>query len=179
MINRLDHKPVLALMAGLPGAGKTTLSSALGRSLRWLVLDKDWLKLSLLNQESGVSQEKIGEIAYELLFSLTEYFLVQQQLSVILDTSARYPFILERATQIAHNAEAHLKVILCIAHSSLRKDRLSTRSVLHHLSTNPFDTLAIENELTHFTHLPQDILIVETKDPLETYLPRAIQYLHN
>jgi predicted kinase len=177
MTYRPDHKPTLALMAGLPGAGKTTLAAALGRALQWLVLDKDWLKLSLLNQASGLSQDKIGEIAYELLFAMTEHILVQQQLSAILDTSARYPFILEHATQIAHNAEARLKVILCIAHRSLRKDRLDARPLLYHFSTNPFDTLVIENELAHFTHLPEDTLIVETKDPLEIYLPRAIQYL--
>ena len=152
---------------------------ALGHALQWLILDKDWLKLSLLNQESGISQEKIGEMAYELLFAMTEHILVQQQLSAILDTSARYLFIMERAAHIAHIAEARLKVILCIAHSSLRKDRLGTRPVLYHFSTNPFDTLVIENELAHFTHLPEDTLIVETKDPLETYLPRAIQYLRN
>jgi len=34
----------LVLMAGLPGAGKTTLAYALGRELGWQVIDKDTYK---------------------------------------------------------------------------------------------------------------------------------------
>jgi signal recognition particle GTPase len=43
-----EENPTLLLMAGLPGAGKTTLALALGRILHWPVVDKDTLKSTLL-----------------------------------------------------------------------------------------------------------------------------------
>src|SRR5947207_8457854 len=110
-----ECKHTLVLMAGLPGAGKTTLAAALGRTLQWPVLDKDWLKSSLLNQDLGTSMEITGTIAYELLFAMAEDLLVRQLLSIILDTPARYPFILNRANKLAQEAGAQLKVVLCRA----------------------------------------------------------------
>ena len=41
-------QPTLALMAGLPGVGKTTLANELGLRLGWVVIDKDSIKDSLL-----------------------------------------------------------------------------------------------------------------------------------
>src|SRR5690242_11668511 len=113
MAKQSGYKPTLVLMAGLPGAGKTTIAAGLGDILLWTVLDKDWLKLSLLRLQLGMPEEEVGRIAYELLFVQAEDILVRQRLSVILDTSARYPFVLEYASRIAQSAGAQLKTILC------------------------------------------------------------------
>src|SRR5713226_6753303 len=127
MAKQPDHKPTLVLMAGLPGAGKTTLAVALGRVLQWAVLDKDLLKLSLLKLQLGMPEEETGRIAYELLFVLAEDILVRQRSSVILDTSAHLPFILRHSIRIAAIAEAQMKTILCTAPSDLRRERLTSR----------------------------------------------------
>lgn len=179
MAEKPDYIPTLVLMAGLPGAGKTTLAGALGRILHWTILDKDLLKLSLLQLQLGMPEEEIGRISYELLFNLTEDILVRQCSSVILDTSARHPFILEHASQIAYAAGGQLKAVLCTASGNLRRERLTERvsSMLHHPFMSPMETATIENDLACFQHLPEDKLIIETSYPLEASLEKAIKYL--
>lgn len=174
-----DQKPTLVLMAGLPGTGKTTLATGLSRLLKWAVLDKDLLKLSLLELQLDLPEEETGRVAYELLFVLAKDILVRQRSSVILDTSARLPFILEQAYQIAHVAEVQLKIILCTASSQLRRERLNERimSMLHHPFMTPTETTTIENDLECFQHLPADKLVIDSCYPLEDCLNKALQYL--
>ncbi|MEO7077131.1 MAG: AAA family ATPase [Ktedonobacterales bacterium] len=69
-------------MAGLPGAGKTTL--ALGRALGWPVVDKDTLKSSLL--DGDVPEELAGPASYKLLLAMGRDLCARQGLTVILDS---------------------------------------------------------------------------------------------
>jgi predicted kinase len=84
-----SEQRTLVLMAGLPGAGKTTLALALGRALGWPVVDKDTLKSPLL--KLGIANEVAGPASYTLLLALARDLLVHQRLSVILDSPAAYP----------------------------------------------------------------------------------------
>src|SRR5579883_2920907 len=119
-----DRQPTLVLMAGLPGSGKSTLARALGKRLHWPVLDKDRCKAYVLDFQWGLPEDEIGHQVYELLFKQIRDFHVEQQLSIIFDTAA-HPFIAEKITDIAHEANGLLKTILCRASSSLRRERLS------------------------------------------------------
>src|SRR5437762_5981931 len=89
-------------MAGLPGVGKTTLAARLGAMLHWLVLDRDIIKTAMV--DTGMDEEQAGWIAYDMFFTLAQNIIMHQHHSLILDTSALYPFILERATAIAQSA---------------------------------------------------------------------------
>src|SRR5690348_142708 len=101
-------------MAGLPGAGKTTLAYALSRVLNWHVIDKDKHKEILLKQ--GWDDETAGIATYELAFETARNVLEKQQASVILDCAAIHTFILEKALNIIEQVpNARLKVILCVA----------------------------------------------------------------
>ncbi len=53
MANPDTNRPTLVLMAGPPGAGKTTLALAVSRALGWPVVDKDTLKGSTENRGLG------------------------------------------------------------------------------------------------------------------------------
>lgn len=179
MLKQPDHKPTLVLMAGLPGAGKTTLAAELGRALQWTILDKDWIKLSFLQAQSGMSEDEVGRITYELLFKIAEDILVRQKLSVILDTSARYEFILEKALHLARAAGGQMKTIWCRVSSERRRERLTERitNSLPHPFMGPIETADIEDDLNFFKHLPDDKIIVETHFSSDDCLGKAIAYL--
>jgi hypothetical protein len=95
-----------------PRFRESTLALAVSRVLHWPVLDKDTLKSPLLL--AGISEEVAAGTAYELLFALAREILVEQHISVILDSPARFPIILERATELAQAAGARLKLVRCL-----------------------------------------------------------------
>jgi len=82
---------IFLLMAGLPGAGKTTLSYELGRRLQWHVIDKDALKKAFLKH--GLENEAAGNVAYEQAFETAHHMLSNEKQSVILDSAALQKFI--------------------------------------------------------------------------------------
>ena len=51
-------KLTLTLIAGLPGAGKTTLADNLGRELNWLVLHRDIIRDGLLELEEDMIRNR-------------------------------------------------------------------------------------------------------------------------
>jgi tRNA uridine 5-carbamoylmethylation protein Kti12 len=169
-----NEKTTLVLMAGLPGAGKSTLSSALGRTLNWYVIDKDKDKEVLMQQ--GMEEEHAGRAAYELAFETVRRLLIKQRASVILDSSSLYSFILENAQDIVRSVpNVQLKVILCVAGKYLRDERLRNRP--YQITRIRVDPATIIDYLQLFNHLPEDKLIIYTTVPLEKCLSLAIDYL--
>ena len=161
-------------MAGLPGAGKNTFAFALGCELHWHIIDKDRHKEVLLRQ--GIEAETAGNATYELAFEIARNSIIKYHASVILDSAALHPFILDNALSIVHNApDTQLKIILCVAGCITRDERLRKRSYqLTNIRVNP-ETLS--DYLQLFTHLPANTLTVYAIDPLETSLKRAINYV--
>src|SRR5690349_23170938 len=146
-------------MAGLPGAGKSTLAYALSRALNWHVIDKDKYKETLLKQ--GWDDETAGIATYELAFETARTVLEKQQASVILDSAALHTFILEKALDlIEYIPNTRLKVILCIADRVTRDERLRNRPF--QLTTIRVNPETIPDYLQLFEHLPPDTLKLYT-----------------
>ncbi len=164
----------LVLMAGLPGAGKTTLARKLAEDLQWHAIDKDNLKGKLLRQ--GLDEEEAGIAAYEQSFDAAGNALKEKQTSVILNTAALYSFILDTAQDIVFNMEnVQLKVILCVANRNLRNRRLRERPA--QITTIRVDPATIADYLQQFKHLPPDTLILFTIRSIEESFAEAKDYL--
>lgn len=166
-------KPTLVLMAGMPGAGKSTLALALGRELGWPVLDKDTIKVALLEEE--VPESIAGPASYYVPFALCRDLVVQQQLSVIFDSPAVYPNVVEQAQKIADAAGGRLKVIFCYADSNVRNQRLASRS--RRLSQMQSDPSTDEENLRRFAHLPPGTLRLKMERPLHELVAEALAYI--
>lgn len=162
------------MMAGLPGAGKTTLAYALQRELGWRVIDKDGYRLDLLHQ--GVDDDSAANSAYERSFAKIRSALVEQRSSVIFDTAALHLFILDRVKQIVNGvAEAQLKVILCVVDRDLRNQRLRSGAEQH---TRIYgDPITIADYLKYFDHLPDDRLTIYTNVPIAKCITEITKYV--
>jgi len=166
----------LVLMAGLPGTGKTTLALALGQRLRWPVIDKDSLKSPLLS--IGIQNEFAGPASYVLMLEIAHDLLVQQRLSVILDSPARYPSVLERVRALTCSVKAHLKIIYCMAHQEIRNQRIRSRVARPSQWNIDTDTqLTNEQERQMFAHLPADTLVLDTQHTFEECIVEGLAYL--
>ncbi len=166
--------PVLVLMAGLPGAGKTTLSTALGHITGWHVLHKDEVKDAFLSQ--GLVDKEASWHAYEVSFRHIYDILVKKQRSIIFDTSAINPFVLERSQELTDSAGACLKVVHCHVSENVRFQRLEGRPD----RTGPLDlnALSSESRLSLFQHLPKNTLHLNTDCSINACIDIAQHYLY-
>lgn len=124
-------------------------------------------------------EDVTGRNAYDLVLNQAREFLVDQGLSLILDTAAHFPFILEQATNIVRSAEADLKIILCTAASHIRESRLIERiaSGEYPKFMGNMDSIKIIDEDKHFMHLPEDKTKIDTSLSDEECLASALKYL--
>ena len=160
--SQMSQKLTLVLMAGLPGAGKSTLASALSNELQWHVVDKDRYRKEFLRQD--FDEEKASYNAYEVAFAIVRYLLAEKRVSVILDCVGLHDFILENAISIVRSVEnVQLKVILCVVDRGLRKERLSTR-LLQRIVIN--DNPETDADYFKIYKLPKDTLVLRTDKPL-------------
>ncbi len=160
-------------MAGMPGAGKSTLALALGRELGWPVLDKDTVKAALL--EEAVPESTAGPASYYVPFALCRDFVAQQQLSVIFDSPAAYPNVIEEAQEITDAANGALKVIFCYAQVGVRNQRLAART--RRLSQMGNDPATDEESLRRFKHLPPTTLRLEMERPLSDLVVETLAFI--
>jgi predicted kinase len=166
--------PVLAVVAGLPGAGKTTLALALGRALGWPVLDKDTIKSALLDLD--FPDPKAGWASYALLPALARDLIGRQRQSVILDGPFIYPDIVARVLATAEECGAWARFILCQAGKAVRDRRVTVRTPVRSQWTAPRDGYAGDGA-EHFLHLPPDRLALDTDRPLDALVDEALRYL--
>ena len=162
------------MMAGLPGAGKTTLAYALQKQLGWRVVDKDKYRSTVFQDE--LDDEIASRKAYDRSFTEIHHALKVDQTSVIFDTAALHSSIVDMVEEIAGNIEGvQLKVVLCVIDKEERDNRLRTRPQQY--TRNNVDPATIEDYLQLFDHLPPDKLILLTNILPEECLSEAKKYV--
>lgn len=163
-------KLILVSVEGMPGTGKSTVAVALSRVLGWPTIDKDTLKSTLL--AAGFADANVNVLAYELMCALAREMLVEQQLSVILDSPDPPLHVLQA---IAYEAGDTLKIILCLAERDLRNQRIAERKGKLSQPGGMSQTAGDGRE--YYAHLPTGTLLLSTTQPPSELLKPILAYL--
>lgn len=163
----------IIVLAGMPGAGKTTLGIAISRALGVPMLDKDTLKAPLL--AAGITEQVAAPTAYELFFAVARDLVVVQGQSVILDSPTIYPRILATARSLADEVGAGVKIIACRVDFDTRQARMAARE--RKLSQLAADDTPDSTATEWFSHLPPDTLWLDTAQPLAQLIEIALPYV--
>lgn len=161
----------LVQMHGLPGSGKSALASALAPHIDAVVLDKDVLKSALLR--TGMLDSDAGAAAYDVVFDIAEDLMRRGQ-SVVLDSPAFWPVIVEKGQRIARDAGASYFMLECACDDEreLRR-RLASRTPMISQPREPLDLSRYPG-----TADPScERLRLDTTRPLDELVPEALAYL--
>jgi predicted kinase len=168
----------LIVFSGLPGAGKTALAEATGRTLGIPVFAKDWLGATLLRceLEPANPEKPLGSAGYQLLTTLAERQLTFGQ-SVIIDSVASTVTIRATWKKLATRYNADWRIVECVCtDEALHCARLVSRQRnipgWHELTWQD-----VEHVRSYFAPWREPHLIIDTVSPLEHNLGTILAYL--
>lgn len=120
------HKPVLIVISGLPGTGKSFLCRRLAERLKYTVLESDAIRKKLFPHPTYSTRESA------ILFRAIHYFieeLLSKNISVILDATNLIERNRKPLYKIAEKYDARLILVRTEAPLALVKKRLASRVV--------------------------------------------------
>ena len=123
------NEPVVVLISGAPGTGKTTMARQVATALQIPYLGKDLIKESLFDSLGTQDREwsmKLGIASIELLFKLIESHLEAGQ-SVVAETNFRKEFDVPRFKRLKKRYAFKTVEIHCEADRQVLLTRLNQR----------------------------------------------------
>lgn len=163
----------LVLMKGPPGSGKSTLARALGRHLRWPLIDKDAIR--------DVLPDHLGGLSYAAMLRLAEQQL-SIGLSVIADSPLGYSESYIEAVRLADVAGARAVVVECRCSDETEwrrriERRQDTGLAAHHAVT--WSRVEAFYDRTAGDPYAVDVpcLVIDTVEPVDVGLRRTVAWL--
>ncbi|KAI9803293.1 MAG: hypothetical protein M1825_002084 [Sarcosagium campestre] len=126
----MPQTKLLIQMSGAPGSGKSTVARLLRPSIGGIIIDHDVLRSGLL-EAAIIPFDDAAKQAYLLQWKLAKEFMMNQDVSVIIDSTCNYPEILEQGiTLAAQHGYAYWYVECKVGDVDLLDKRLRARPAM-------------------------------------------------
>ena len=178
-------KPVLFIMAGLVGTGKSVIANGLAKRLGAVVISSDIVRKTMagipltehsFNEfNSGLYSKEFSKKTYDELFTRARDYL-SKGVSVILDAT----FILAEgrrtAAQIARDAGADFFILECVLDAATVKKRLQLRLERGCISDATWETYEAQKKVFEpVKEVPENYhAIMETSKPVQENVRRVL-----
>lgn len=167
-------QPVLLLIAGLPGSGKSTVAELLAPRLGYTLLSADPIEAAML--KSGLPRSfETGLAAYLVAEDLAGVQLAHR-LSVIIDAVCAVQEARTMWVKLAERYQARLIILECVLASEIHRQRVETR--VRNLYGLP-EILWEDVERRREVYLPwqEKRLILDTAQEAAQILQQALTYI--
>lgn len=170
---------MLIMMAGLPGAGKSTLSRALAQRCGGIVLDKDSIRAALFPPQHIEYSREQDDFCQQVMLTTAEYLLSRDpKLRIFLDGrpfSRRYQR--EQVESAAGRWHTALAIIECVCSDAIALTRLKHDDQTGaHTAANRSSGLYAQLK-AEFEPLTEPRLTVDTHQSLAKCVRQAEAYL--
>jgi aminoglycoside phosphotransferase family enzyme/predicted kinase len=176
-------RPLVMVVGGLSGTGKTTLARALSKSLGAELLRTDVFRQEFYGAENaakpntGAYTEQARRRVYEEMLRRASA-LLGNQISVVLDGTFSLTGVLQQAQSIASGSHSIFLAIECVCQTQVARERIKRRSAAGH-DTSDADSDVHEFQRKSWQAWPADVrtIQIDTELPLDAQVERVIAEL--
>jgi adenylylsulfate kinase len=163
---------MLVLMAGLPGAGKSTLSRALAAELDGTVIDKDTVRAALFTPPDIEYSTEQDDFCMAVMLKVAGYLLRKDPARIVFLDGRTFSrnYQLKRATGFADAITQPWRILECICSESSARNRLSNDS-RHPAGNRNFDLY--QRVKSRFEEITFPKTVIDTDQPIETCIQLA------
>ncbi len=167
----------MILMKGHPATGKSTLARALGRHLRWPVIDKDDAK----DHTDGLRDDNQldNQLAYDIIWQIVETQL-QIGLGVIVESPLAHLRLYELGASLAARYDRQLLVVETRLYEATWRQRLDARSATRSRPHTPNSWDEMQAQLVRYNGSwqypidPAHHVVVNTAQPLSDCVAQVV-----
>lgn len=172
-MDRLQYaQPMLILMAGLPGTGKTTLSHALAAELGGTVISKDEIRAALFAPPDIEYSTEQDEFVMRIMLKTAGYLLRKDPKRLVFLDGRTFSraYQIKRATGYAEAIGQPWRILECVCSEESACRRLEgDRS---HVAANRDFNLYLEVK-ARFEEIRLQKTVIDTEQPLKTCVEKA------
>ena len=172
----LYAEPMLILMAGLPGTGKSTLSRALAEQLGGTVIDKDVVRAALFPAADIEYSTEQDDFCMAIMLKVAGYLFRKDPSRIVFLDGRTFSrgYQLKRATGYAEALGQPWRIIECVCSEESARKRLANDDA--HPAGNRDLDLYLEVK-TRFEGIAFPKTIIDTDQPLPSCIEAAKTFL--